>query len=541
MLRSFLCLLLALAVSPAATANVEVFAAASPSVVVVLMEDGRGEIISLGSGVVVDEGVAVTNCHVVYEKQDDKTEKLRENLRIRQAADAQTEAPNLMNAEVVGTDKENDLCLLSIAGLKKPSAQPAVMSSVSSLLIGEDVYAIGAPQGLDLSFSRGIVSQLRIRKGNVPEIQTDASISPGSSGGGLFNANGELVGITTYQYRLSQNLNFAMPTDNVVDLILNSKRGSSRFTQRHGCLQAPQYQCAIDLALYFTQRIAEHRQGEILCAIAEAQIHMNIREAKRTIRYVRDKCEESARQKIYAAEQEKTAPGTAAQKAFVFAGEEQYAFYNSSAFDRATERMRAGDISGAKQILQSVRDIYARWNALRDIISAQIEAGDINGAKQTALEIDNTRQPHLLALLDIAVAQATLGNISDAKQIISDVLRTVQKDGHSWSMVVLAQLEIGDIKGAKETLKYVDTEWERHKLLLAFIRKHVAVGDIKGAKQVVMYTNNAHYKVNALFAFATAQAEAGHFVGAMQTAQSIPSIIHKAKAFASIAKSIAIQ
>ena len=62
--------------------------------------------------------------------------------------------------------------------------------------MGEPVYAVGAPQGLELSLSEGIVSQLR--GGPPPLIQTTVAISEGSSGGGLFNAEAELVGITTF-------------------------------------------------------------------------------------------------------------------------------------------------------------------------------------------------------------------------------------------------------------------------------------------------------------------------------------------------------
>ncbi len=77
--------------------------------------------------------------------------------------------------------------------------------------MGEPVYAVGAPQGLELSLSEGIVSQLR--GGPPPLIQTTVAISQGSSGGGLFNAEGELVGITTFYLKEGQSLNFALPVE----------------------------------------------------------------------------------------------------------------------------------------------------------------------------------------------------------------------------------------------------------------------------------------------------------------------------------------
>ena len=82
--------------------------------------------------------------------------------------------------------------------------------------MGDPVYAVGAPQGLELSLSEGIVSQLR--GGPPPLIQTTVAISRGSSGGGLFNAEGELVGITTFYLKEGQSLNFALPVEWITEV-----------------------------------------------------------------------------------------------------------------------------------------------------------------------------------------------------------------------------------------------------------------------------------------------------------------------------------
>jgi S1-C subfamily serine protease len=105
-------------------------------------------------------------------------------------------------------DPDKDLCLLSAPGL---AAKPARQGRAAALKVGEPVYAVGAPQGLELSLSEGIVSQLR--GGPPPIIQTTVAISQGSSGGGLFNAQGELVGITTFYLEEGQSLNFALPVE----------------------------------------------------------------------------------------------------------------------------------------------------------------------------------------------------------------------------------------------------------------------------------------------------------------------------------------
>jgi len=105
-------------------------------------------------------------------------------------------------------DPDKDLCLLKATGL---TAKPARLGQAVKLKVGEPVYAVGSPQGLELSLSGGIVSQLR--GGPPPLIQTTVAISQGSSGGGLFNAEGELVGITTFYLKDGQSLNFALPVE----------------------------------------------------------------------------------------------------------------------------------------------------------------------------------------------------------------------------------------------------------------------------------------------------------------------------------------
>lgn len=84
--------------------------------------------------------------------------------------------------------------------------------------IGDRVYAIGSPGGLTNSLSEGLISGLR-QSGNVKLIQTTAAISPGSSGGGLFNRAGQLIGITTFKLARGENLNFAVDIAHVRDLV----------------------------------------------------------------------------------------------------------------------------------------------------------------------------------------------------------------------------------------------------------------------------------------------------------------------------------
>jgi len=170
----------------------QVYEAVKDSVVVVKAYDRQGKPVGQGSGVMLPSGDIITNYHVV------KAGARYTAGRGKQAVPATLKAG----------DPDKDLCLLTAPGL---TAKPARLGRAVKLKVGEPVYAVGAPQGLELSLSEGIVSQLR--GGPPPLIQTTVAISKGSSGGGLFNAEAELVGITTFYLKEGQSLNFALPVE----------------------------------------------------------------------------------------------------------------------------------------------------------------------------------------------------------------------------------------------------------------------------------------------------------------------------------------
>lgn len=169
------------------------FAQASASIVRINVYDSAGEGLGLGSGVVIDRGIVITNCHVA---------KAGPRLKVKHQNEQ-------YDASLITADEQHDLCKLSVLSLNAP---PVPVGKVASLHVGQKVYAIGSPQGLDLTLSDGMVSSLREGPDGT-YIQTTAPVSPGSSGGGLFNDQGVLVGIVTFQARSGQNLNFAIPAD----------------------------------------------------------------------------------------------------------------------------------------------------------------------------------------------------------------------------------------------------------------------------------------------------------------------------------------
>jgi hypothetical protein len=167
----------------------------SPSVVLLVVEDSGGQPLAMGSGFVVRKGVVATNMHVIegaaraYAKLvDDKT---KYNI-----------------SGVVASDAKSDLVLLSADGL---GAESLAIGDSDAVAAGDTVYAIGNPRGLEGTFSAGIVSSVR-KVGEDSLLQITAPISPGSSGGPVVSAKGEVVGVAVANFGSGQNLNFAIPS-----------------------------------------------------------------------------------------------------------------------------------------------------------------------------------------------------------------------------------------------------------------------------------------------------------------------------------------
>jgi len=171
----------------------EVFERVSKSVVVVHTFDDSGEVLATGSGVVLPGGAVATCHHVVSDARKITVDY------------GGGEYP----AVVRYFDMERDICSLTVQGLKAPAVS---MGSTAALAVGERVYAVGTPQGYPLTLSEGIVSGFREVRGH-RYMQTTAPISSGSSGGGLFDEEGLLVGMPTFSIKNAQQMNFAAPVE----------------------------------------------------------------------------------------------------------------------------------------------------------------------------------------------------------------------------------------------------------------------------------------------------------------------------------------
>ena len=164
---------------------------------------------SAGSGVILSaDGYIVTNNHVVA-GADSITVRTR---------DGKSYAANL-----VGTDPDADLAVLKI---EASGLTPAVLGSSDDLVVGETAVAIGNPLGeLGGTVTSGIISALSrevtIDNQTMTLLQTNAAINPGNSGGGLFNSNGELVGVVNAKYAKEgvEGLGFAIPINTAKPVI----------------------------------------------------------------------------------------------------------------------------------------------------------------------------------------------------------------------------------------------------------------------------------------------------------------------------------
>lgn len=159
---------------------------------------------ALGSGVIVDAGgLIVTNEHVI---------------RGASAIHVVLADGRRLNAEVIGSDGDNDLAVLKVnAGGELPMAP---LGNSADLMIGETTIAIGSPFGLSKTVTRGVVSAVgRSFKADGKTyndfVQTDASINPGNSGGPLLNIDGQIIGINTAIFASAQGIGFAIPADKV--------------------------------------------------------------------------------------------------------------------------------------------------------------------------------------------------------------------------------------------------------------------------------------------------------------------------------------
>lgn len=227
--RATIALAAALGAAPAcALTPAEVYAQVSGSVWRVVTYDHDGLPLGQGSGVVIGESTVVTNCHVLARAKRVSLKREKQSI----------------DAKLKQWDAQRDVCALEAAGL---AASAATLGDSAKVQVGQPAYAIGNPKGLDLTMSAGLVSSLRKNAaGQLVLIQTSAAISGGSSGGGLFDDQGALIGLTTIGSVTgdAQNLNFAVPVEWIKELParhdrLNAKKAAAAASAAASATSAP--------------------------------------------------------------------------------------------------------------------------------------------------------------------------------------------------------------------------------------------------------------------------------------------------------------
>ncbi len=198
----------------------ELFKQLSPSVVTIFVKTGDNE--GGGTGFLIDNSaVIVTNHHVINGAKFARVKF--ENGAVYEDID------------VLVDNEAADLALLAIdpnkaleSGVYPADAKPLVLGDSDAVVVGERAIAIGNPLGLDHTLTDGLISARRLYEGR-QWIQMSVPISPGNSGGPLFNMRGEVIGVNTAQFgnfiTRAQNLNLAVPVNELKKLIKASYPG----------------------------------------------------------------------------------------------------------------------------------------------------------------------------------------------------------------------------------------------------------------------------------------------------------------------------
>ena len=176
------------------------FEKVSPSIWVVRTQDGSGRALAQGSAVVIAPERLVTNCRVLA--RANTVSVSRENVTY--------------GATLEYPDPDRDLCQLKVANLSAPAV---TVAPAETLRAGARVYAIGSPYGHETAISDGMLSGIRRNeRAGIEALLLTTPIEPGSSGGGLFDAQGRLIGITMVLQKDGQSQNIAVPATWIADL-----------------------------------------------------------------------------------------------------------------------------------------------------------------------------------------------------------------------------------------------------------------------------------------------------------------------------------
>jgi serine protease Do len=169
----------------------------------------------LGSGFIIDsDGHAITNAHVIQGETKIKATVFEQGER-------DFKRINIDDVEIIAVNNHLDLALIK---LKHPDGKPfktVYVQGSERLEVGEEVFAVGNPLGLERTLSTGVVSTTQRAFEGMSYVQTTADINPGNSGGPLFNSRGEVVGVINMGATMFNGIGFGIPTRYVRDFLRN--------------------------------------------------------------------------------------------------------------------------------------------------------------------------------------------------------------------------------------------------------------------------------------------------------------------------------
>ncbi|MGA3284785.1 MAG: trypsin-like peptidase domain-containing protein [Verrucomicrobiota bacterium] len=167
----------------------------------------------LGSGFFINaDGYLITNFHVIEGETEISVE-------VYHQTNGQLDRETYKQIKIVAINKFHDLALLHIEDKNAPKYKFVTLGSADALTVGDSVFAIGSPMGLERTVTEGILStKTRELEGEL-YLQTTAQINPGNSGGPLFNLAGDVVGVTNMKIMFGEGLGFAIPVELVKNFL----------------------------------------------------------------------------------------------------------------------------------------------------------------------------------------------------------------------------------------------------------------------------------------------------------------------------------
>ena len=163
----------------------------------------------LGSGFFINEdGFLITNFHVIENETQISVEVYHQH-------GGELDRKTYKQVRIIALNKFADLALLKVDDPDAPKFKYVELGSADALSVGEKVFAVGSPLGLERTVTEGILSTKTREMAGTLYLQTTAQINPGNSGGPLFNMSGDVIGVTNMKATAGEGLGFAIPVESV--------------------------------------------------------------------------------------------------------------------------------------------------------------------------------------------------------------------------------------------------------------------------------------------------------------------------------------